>query len=199
MKRIAIFISLTAIFSAPFWWLHATTGYGPYIALLMWCPGLAGAATLLLTGGNLGELGWRGTSLKWIFLGWLLPLATLGAAYAAVCFLGKATFPNAPFVARVASAMGLQSASTFAILFAHAGVSALVGPINSCGRALGEELGWRGLLVPEACRALGFLPGALFVGVIWALWHFPLLLGSVSVTGMCNFVVMVVGISVALA
>ena len=165
----------------------------------MWCPGLAGVATLLLTGGNLSELGWRGTSLKWILVGWLLPLVALSAAYATVCLLGKASFPNAQFVTRVASAMGLQGASTFAILFAHAGVSALVGPINSCGRALGEELGWRGLLVPEACQAFGFLPGALIVGLIWALWHFPLLLGSVSLMGIVNFTIMVVGISIALA
>jgi uncharacterized protein len=95
--------------------------------------------------------------------------------------------------------MGFHNGSTLIILFAHTGVSAIVGPINSCGRALGEELGWRGFLVPEACQAFGFLPGALIVGLIWALWHFPLLLGSVPLTGIVNFTVMVVGISVAFA
>jgi uncharacterized protein len=199
VKRIAIFVLLTAVFSTPFWWLHAATGYGPYIALLMWCPGLAGVAAVLITGGKLSELAWRGTSLKWVLIGWLVPIAGLSAAYAAVCLLGKAAFPNAQFVARVGSAMGIHGDSTWAILIAHAGVSAIVGPINSCGRALGEELGWRGFLVPEACRTLGFLPGSLFVGVIWALWHFPLLLGSVPIMGIVNFTVMVVGMSVAFA
>ena len=199
MKRIVIFVLLTAVFSTPFWWLHASTGYGAFIALLMWCPGLAGATTLLVTGGKLSELAWRGADLKWIVVGWLVPLACLSAAYAAVCFLGKATFPNAQFVARIGSAMGISGDSTLAILMSHAGVSAIVGPINSCGRALGEELGWRGFLVPAACQKFGFLPGALFVGVIWALWHFPLLLGSVTIVGIVNFTVMVMGISVAFA
>jgi hypothetical protein len=77
MKRIVIFVMLTALFSTPFWWLHAATGYGPYIALLMSCPGLAGAATLLGTGGKLSALAWRGTQLKWIAIGWLVPLVGL--------------------------------------------------------------------------------------------------------------------------
>jgi hypothetical protein len=42
VKRIAIFVVLTAVFSAPFCWLHASTGYGPYIVLLMWCHGTHG-------------------------------------------------------------------------------------------------------------------------------------------------------------
>jgi membrane protease YdiL (CAAX protease family) len=197
--RIVIFIALTALFSSPFWWLHHTTGYGVYIALLMWCPGVAGAAALKLTGGKLGDLGWRGAALKWVALGWGLTIIGLCAAYAAVCALGIASFPDAKFVQKIATAMGLAGASVPMILLAHAGVAATVEVVNSGGRALGEELGWRGFLVPEACGRFGFLPGALLVGVVWAVWHFPLLLGSVSPVGFINFFILVVGISIAYA
>ena len=155
MKRIVVFLLLTAMFSTPFWWLHATTGYGAYIALLMWCPGLAGMATLLITGGKLSELGWRIAHFKWIAIGWLVTLAGLGAAYSAVCIFGKATFPNPQFVTRIGSAMGFQGGSTLTLLFAHAIVSAIVGLINSCGRALGEELGWRGFWCQRHAKRLG--------------------------------------------
>jgi len=37
-----------------------------------------------------------------------------------------------------------------------------------------EELGWRGLLLPELAKKLNFLISALIVGVIWAVWHLPL-------------------------
>jgi hypothetical protein len=114
MKRMGIFIVLTALFSTPFWWLHKSTGFGTYMALLMWCPGAAGAATLMLTGGSLSELGWRGAQLKWIGMGWLVPLAGLSAAYAAACFLGKASFPNPNFLDRAAAAMGLKGAPPLA-------------------------------------------------------------------------------------
>ncbi len=62
--------------------------------------------------------------------------------------------------------------------------------------ALGEELGWRGWLLPKLLR-LGTIPAILLSGVIWGLWHAPLILlgynyptapgwlGVLSMTGMC--------------
>jgi membrane protease YdiL (CAAX protease family) len=37
-----------------------------------------------------------------------------------------------------------------------------------------EELGWRGLLLPALSKIFKFHIAALFVGVIWAIWHLPL-------------------------
>ncbi|MFC6235146.1 CPBP family intramembrane glutamic endopeptidase [Leucobacter soli] len=41
--------------------------------------------------------------------------------------------------------------------------------------ALGEELGWRGWLLP-ALRPFGRWPALLITGVVWGLWHSPLIL-----------------------
>lgn len=41
--------------------------------------------------------------------------------------------------------------------------------------AFGEELGWRGFLVP-ALRPLGTWPALLISGAIWGLWHAPIIL-----------------------
>lgn len=41
--------------------------------------------------------------------------------------------------------------------------------------AFGEELGWRGFLIP-ALRPLGTWPTLLLSGVIWGLWHAPVIL-----------------------
>ncbi len=40
--------------------------------------------------------------------------------------------------------------------------------------AMGEELGWRGFLLPRFQRQLDSFLSSLIVGVIWALWHLPL-------------------------
>lgn len=40
--------------------------------------------------------------------------------------------------------------------------------------ATGEELGWRGFLLPRLQRRCNALISSLIVGVIWALWHVPL-------------------------
>jgi membrane protease YdiL (CAAX protease family) len=48
-------------------------------------------------------------------------------------------------------------------------------PIAS-GLALGEEIGWRGFLYPRLRAKLGDTLAVLAVGVIWGVWHAPLLL-----------------------
>jgi membrane protease YdiL (CAAX protease family) len=40
--------------------------------------------------------------------------------------------------------------------------------------ATGEELGWRGFLLPRLQQRFNALISSLTVGVIWALWHAPL-------------------------
>lgn len=40
--------------------------------------------------------------------------------------------------------------------------------------AMGEELGWRGFLLPRLQQRYDALTSSLIVGVIWALWHLPL-------------------------
>src|SRR5256885_1961697 len=39
----------------------------------------------------------------------------------------------------------------------------------------GEELGWRGLLLRETQKS-GFVRSNLFIGVVWGLWHAPIIL-----------------------
>jgi membrane protease YdiL (CAAX protease family) len=47
---------------------------------------------------------------------------------------------------------------------------ALVWPVLA---ALGEELGWRGFLLPRLETRLNLLPAALLIGALWGLWHLP--------------------------
>ncbi|PPG36377.1 CPBP family intramembrane metalloprotease domain-containing protein [Pseudoclavibacter sp. RFBG4] len=54
-------------------------------------------------------------------------------------------------------------------------VSIPVGAFLNLIPALGEELGWRGWLLPKLLR-LGTVPALLISGVIWGLWHAPLIL-----------------------
>src|SRR5699024_7537754 len=41
--------------------------------------------------------------------------------------------------------------------------------------ALGEEIGWRGWLTPQLLP-LGVVPTIIITGIIWGLWHTPVLL-----------------------
>lgn len=62
-----------------------------------------------------------------------------------------------------------------------------VGGLVNSVLAFGEELGWRGWLLP-ALRPLGTWPALLISGAIWGIWHTPLILlgynfGRTDITG----------------
>src|SRR5215207_11268545 len=42
------------------------------------------------------------------------------------------------------------------------------------GSALGEEIGWRGYVLPRLQSRMSALSAALLIAPIWALWHLPL-------------------------
>lgn len=52
-----------------------------------------------------------------------------------------------------------------------------------------EEHGWRGVLQPLLQRSMSPLAVALIIGVVWELWHFPLVLGGIYGEGNVTFIV----------
>jgi hypothetical protein len=72
--------------------------------------------------------------------------------------------------------------------------SSLIAPFENSIFGFGEELGWRGYLLPKVIP-LGKLRAYLLLGIIWALWHMPLIaigftypnhpfLGMIAFTGL---------------
>lgn len=82
------------------------------------------------------------------------------------------------------------------VLVALQFVNVLIGAFINLIPAMGEELGWRGWLLPKLLP-LGVAPAILLSGVIWGLWHAPLILlgynyptapgwlGLLAMCGMC--------------
>jgi uncharacterized protein len=50
----------------------------------------------------------------------------------------------------------------------------VIGPLLGLIITFGEEYGWRGFLQPELIR-LGRIRGVFLLGVIWGIWHWPLI------------------------
>jgi uncharacterized protein len=125
--------------------------------------------------------------------------------YLIVWLGGFGKFPNYEFVRQVAGRLHMGNASPAVVIAAYVAVLATLGMISSCVSALGEEIGWRGLLVPELSKVTSFTGTALISSIIWALWHFPILfLGGYNggtpgwYSGLC-FTALVMGIGTVFA
>lgn len=155
---------------------------------LMWCPAVAAIGTRLYFQRNLDGFGFSTGELRWWFLAMALPVVTGFVMYGAAWITG-----TAPFLLDKGMAM-LAMPALFAIL------AAICTNIVS---ATGEELGWRGLLVPELGRFATFTLVALVSGIIWFFWHVPLMLmglyGDGSAYSIVAFFLSLVGGSVIFA
>jgi membrane protease YdiL (CAAX protease family) len=60
--------------------------------------------------------------------------------------------------------------------------SVLLAPILAIVIVFGEEYGWRGYLQSELLK-VGRVRGILLVGIIWGMWHWPLILMGFSYPG----------------
>ena len=195
-RAIATYLVLTLALSAIFWTIMIRAGTlgaggGLYVMLLMWCPGVAGIAAQLIHHRTLRGLGWKWGSTRDQFISYFLPVLYGGIVYGLVWTTGLGTFE----AGRV-PAGGLAR---------FLGVVATTGFLQSLLFATGEEIGWRGFLVPHLSRVTSFRNTALISGVVWSVWHWPLLLfadynaGTAAWFGLACFSTMVIGISFAMA
>lgn len=131
-----------------------------------------------------------------------LPIGALLGVYPAdfVTFSGFRVALDQQLGAAGVEELPLPVGSVIAIQLATIPLGAFINLIP----ALGEELGWRGWLLPKL-MPLGTLPALLIMGVIWGLWHAPLVLlgynypdspgwlGVTAMVGMCTLVGAVFG------
>lgn len=165
---IITFVLLTFAFSSVFWYLTSQT---PLVAAngnmlmiyavgAMWCPTLAAVVTRLIFQRNLKGFGIGLGKPVWLGVGLLLPIAAGLLMFGTAWLSGIAPFnPD-------------KTTIIFSVTFIPAFLYAIV---FNCFAAAGEEFGWRGFLVPELARCMGFTELALISGAIWTSWHFPMM------------------------
>ena len=202
---ILTFLLLTALFSSFFYYflthgIPASAGR-LYSWGIMWSPGAAALLTARFFRRDLASFGWhwpRPASVAWCYL---LPLGYTFVAYLLVWLGGWGGFPNPDFVAQTSVALGWGKLPAWLFVPCFFVFNAICALVPSLATALGEEIGWRGLLVPELARVTSYTKVSLVSGLIWAVWHFPLLLygdynnGTPAWMGLSCFTVAIVSIS----
>lgn len=179
-------------------------GAGGYVLGLMWCPALAGMLTLKLNGRNLSELGWKWPSAKYAAMSWFIPLLYASIAYTIVWVSGLGGFPNHEFMAKLVDPIGLHASPAVSTIV-YVLLTGTFGMVRNLSSALGEEIGWRGFLVPQLSKTFTFTSTALISGIIWSCWHYPILIwgdynaGTPTWYGLTCFTVMVIAMSFVFA
>lgn len=169
MKKIISYVVLVFLLSSVGYYLIINSknlGLNPMAVMfyLMWCPALAAVITSLVFEKSINGIGWRPGNAKWLGLSYLLPIAYAGAAYAVIWLFGwGAVNPAYKF--------------NFYQLVIY-------GTIFNLAFAAGEEIGWRGFLVPQLYKHMNFPATCLITGIIWAVWHFPLIISGIYLATM---------------
>lgn len=203
IRPILLFIGFTALFSAIAYYFvieHGLRRY--YVAMLMWSPALAVFATARIGAIDLGALGWRWPQGKWIAAAYLIPMLYALVAYAIIWGGGFGGVIDPKFAKEVGYFLGLDNWTEVGTIAFGVLMFGTVGMIWHMATALGEEIGWRGYLTPALSRLMSFPFVSLAVGLLWALWHLPIILLTRYNAGpsdleiqVLNYGVMTVGMS----
>jgi uncharacterized protein len=175
-RSLAVYLALVAIGTAAVQITIARRGglIEDHVALvfaLMWTPTFASLITRLVFRQSIRDVSFRFSKLAWIGIGIsiLFPIAVGLVAYGGAWITGLAAFNDKP----IKLAFAPQSPAgrfLFRLL-----LSSTIGVPLSALTAMGEEIGWRGFMVTRLVDSK--LPRPLLIsGVIWGLWHVPLIL-----------------------
>lgn len=123
---------------------------------------------------NIRGLGFGLGRVRYLVLSYFLPLGVLLVTYAVIWLLGLGGVNSEPVLEEAASATGISN--PILLMLVIIGLGATAGLLLPAFFALGEEIGWRGFLVPELAKIRSFTGVALLSGAIWAIYHYPLVL-----------------------
>lgn len=167
-----VFFVLLIACTAVGYWLIFRLGRATPIMLAV---GVATILTCLIRKRNLATLGWGWGSWKYQWMSYLLPLVIVFVAYLVIWVAGFGGWYDSEFVAQQMQNYNLSGWSDASVIVFHLMLTATYSFVLLLPSVLGEELGWRGFLVPELAKFMSFTNVALTSGLIWAVWHWPLI------------------------
>ena len=156
LHKAILFILITFAFS-----LVLTDDFGMFV------PGATALALCLFFRDRFWGM-FKPASLKTIVLSCLIPLLGFGL------FVGFLMVFDLAILGVDEEALKYNEGSTYLALKRYFLYGFPTFLLINCGFALGEEIGWRGYMLPRFQEmGLTFTKRALIVGLIWGLWHIP--------------------------
>ncbi len=171
-REIGIFFILLLVFSGMSYLLisksEAAKAEDSIAALLLvYSPFLAAIITRLISERNIKKLGWKFGKAKYLLVAFIIPVI-----YGIIIY-GFSWLTKVGVVNEQITIMGTDSPSGFALV-----VLCLIGLIARSIGAFGEEVGWRGFLTPRLYKLSNLTTTSIIIGLVWTIWHLPLMILS---------------------
>jgi uncharacterized protein len=174
----AVLVPLSAVFEA----LMITDSLS-WVWALMWTPAAASVVARVLLREGFADVSFRlGGRRGWKALGLALtfPIVLGLIAYGIAWTTGLVPFSPRPI--GLAAPYVVDAASPAVVFVVNLTVVATVVTLLSARTAAGEEFGWRGYMLTRLIHA-GVPRPVLVSGLIWGVWHVPLILGGAYLAG----------------
>lgn len=142
----------------------------------MLMPAVASLLTRLITREGFGEMKLRPHlkgHAKIYLAAWFAPSLLIAAGAVLWYLLNPAQFD--PTMTAAAVSVKMEPAQLRQIILLQLLVGVLLGPAINFIPALGEELGWRGYLLPRLMQQTSPRKAIVISGIIWGLWHAPMI------------------------
>ena len=161
--------------------------YQMILAVSMFCPL---AAVLAVCKGYLHQptgIGWKPHlkgKVRYVLLAWFGPavFTALGAVLYFAVFPSRLDTTGSYLLAAMGGEWTLESLQNelgiTPMNYLLIGIAQAVtyAPLINMISAVGEEAGWRGYMMPRLKERFGLLNGRLLGGIIWGVWHWPIML-----------------------
>jgi len=204
-KTIVLFlILLTALSSIAYYAILKLNPTSIFVGSLMMSPALAAFITLKIKKRPISSLPWSLKELKYLKFSYITPILYVSIAYALIVLFGFGNLMNTETIMQWSNELGIDDSNQTLVVTVMIFLLLTVGVIKNLGSTLGEEIGWRGFLIFELRKVMSFKALAIVSGIIWAVWHFPLIdliygRGENLLLHMGAFTTMIIGVSVILA
>jgi membrane protease YdiL (CAAX protease family) len=185
-KRLIIFVVLTIVIAWIIFLLIPICGltYGKgwstaILAAAMFAPALSSILTRLITKEGFKNMYLRPNfkghikAYLLVFFGPTILLVLSGAVYFLI-FPGSFD-PEFTKLKEIAALSGNTGLTVSNLLLISVLQVAIIGPIINIIPTMGEELGWRGYLLPKLRKLFSDRHALIISGVIWGLWHIPVI------------------------
>lgn len=199
MKRVAVFVSityaLTLVVAGLFYVVYvrlqgnSDVSSGPLGILgmlYMWIPFLVSLFMIRHYGENFRDYGFNFRFNRWWLGAWLIPLLLIliTPGISLLLDFGTLDLSGRAFLASMKGRLApedirrmeqqLRDLGNWIYPLQFIQVLFFGSTVNTLF-AFGEEMGWRGYL-QKNLESLGFLPSSALIGLIWGIWHAPIIL-----------------------